>query len=995
MEFRVLGTVEVVGVDGPLALGGPNQRRLLAALLAGRRHVVSTDTLSAALWGEEPPATARSTLQTSVSKLRRVLGGHRGTTLDNRPPGYVLDVPPSAVDADRFDGDVLHARALARERPLEAIEILDRALATWAGDAFAEFAELPWAITESVRLGEVRLQAMEIRNDARLSIGDADAVVAELEGLVAAQPLRERFWTQLMLGLHRSGRQAEALRVGATFRRHLRDELGLDPSPSFLSTESAVLESGSGAATRPHGPRPDRPQGSGGVTSLPTPTAPLVGREALLEQLEAAVSSSRVVTLTGPGGVGKSSLAIEVARRVSHDRPGGVRLVELAPISDPSAVVAAVAQGVDAERRSGRSLTEAILEVLSTRSVLLVIDNCEHVISPLAELVAEIVRWCPTVTVLATSREPIGMAGELVRPVGPLEVPSDPDAPIEELADVAAVEVFVARAIESSPGFALDPTCAPAVAELCIRLDGLPLALELAAARMSSMSPHQLLGRLDERFALLGSGHGRVERHRALLDVVQWSYTLLDADEQLLFDRLSVFAGGFDLDAAERTCGDRHMGSERVAPLLAGLVDKSLVAANVDTDGVRFRMLETLRQFGADRLAARSGARRVRWSHRDTFVARAVLGGEALEDERERRWAPLLERDMDNLRAALSTAVATDDADAALQIVVGVRESGFRSIRYEVVDWAETVADMAAAHDHPLRPSALAIVAYGAFVRGELPRAVALAEDSLDMRRRLSAEPCGLAERVLGNALFYMGQADVAVEWISRLAELARDAAREGRLAHALYMHSVARTSVGDAEAGAELAARATVVAAGCGSPTALSQAAYASGLAVARSDPDGAILLLDESAALASSVGNRWMQSFARTEASWLRARRGESETALLGFREVVGTWFRGGDWANQWLSLRYLAGILADHGLDEEAVLLSGAVEAAGAASALPCAPVDVDGLTRLSVELEARIGEEQLARGKRRGALMHDEAAVTLALGAIERLLDGHPG
>jgi hypothetical protein len=163
----------------------------------------------------------------------------------------------------------------------------------------------------------------------------------------------------------------------------------------------------------------------------------------------------------------------------------------------------------------------------------------------------------------------------------------------------------------------------------------------------------------------------------------------------------------------------------------------------------------------------------------------------------------------------------------------------------------------------------------------------------------------------------------------------------------------------------------------------------------VARSDPDGAILLLDESAALASSVGNRWMQSFARTEASWLRARRGESETALLGFREVVGTWFRGGDWANQWLSLRYLAGILADHGLDEEAVLLSGAVEAAGAASALPCAPVDVDGLTRLSVELEARIGEEQLARGKRRGALMHDEAAVTLALGAIERLLDGHPG
>ena len=699
---------------------------------------------------------------------------------------------------------------------------------------------------------------------------------------------------------------------------------------------------------------------------------------------------ARLVTLTGPGGVGKSAMATEVARRLGPSFRDGVRVVELAPVSDPAAVVAAAAQSVRAERRSGRSLTDAVVDVLGPQELLLVLDNCEHVIDAAGVLVGEIVRWCPSVTVLATSREPIGMAGEVVQLLAPLDVPADPSAPLGELAATASVEVFVARAAESSPGFELTDATASAVAELCIQLDGLPLALELAAARMASMTPRQLADRLTERFALLGSGHGRAERHRTLLDVVQWSYGLLDATERTLFARLAVFSGGFDLDAAERTCGGGDLASDGVAGVLGGLVDKSLVVASRSEDQFRYSQLETLRRFGAERLAEQPDGPRIHGAHMETFVERAVIGGAALDGPDEGLWSARLAGDTDNLRAALATAIAVDDAGSALLLVVSMSEAGFRAIRYEVVGWAETVAAMDSAERHPLRPTALAVVAYGAFVRGELDRAVHLAERAIELRESLGVEPCGLPERVLGNARFYQGHRDDALAWLDRMIDVTRASGRTGRLAHALYMRSVAQTSVGDPDGGARLAEDAQEVSASTGSPTALSQAAYASGLAAAHRDADLALSLLEDSAELADSVGNRWMRSFARTEAMWLRARRGELEPALVGYREIVGTWFRGGDWANQWLSLRHVAGILATAGRDEDAALLSGAVQAAGAAAALPFAPLDADELAELTRGLADRLGDEALATAGRRGASMRDDAAVALALGAIESLL-----
>lgn len=987
VEFRVLGNVDVLDGGTSVPLGGPRQRLLLAALLAARRQVVSIDTLGEALWGGDPPPTARATLQTSVSKLRRLVTADGEVTLDRRPPGYLLDVPHDAVDADRFEADLAATRRVASDRPADAIVHLDRALGWWVGSAFAGFEDLPWAQPESARLEELRLQAVEDRSEARLALGDEGAVISELEGFARTEPLRERLWCLLMTALHHSGRQAEALRVGTEFRRHLREELGLDPSSTFVDLERVIISGDTGTGVG----------GAGSATPTarsPELVAPLIGRDDALREIEQSVGGARLVTLTGPGGVGKSTIAIEVARRLSGSFRDGVRLAELAPVTGHTAVVTAIAQSVHAERRSERSLTHAVLEVLGSQESLLVIDNCEHVIDIVGDFVGQVIRWCPSVTVLATSREPIGMPGEVVRSVAPLEVPSDPSASLQEIAGTAAVEVFIARATEASPGFELTDLNAPAVAELCIQLDGLPLALELAAARMASMTPRQLVDRLEERFVLLGSGHGRAQRHRTLLDLVQWSYGLLDVPERLLFARVSVFAGGFDLEAAEHTCTGGDLAGGSVAAVLGGLIDKSLVVGSRSDDQFRYTQLETLRQFGADRLAEHADGPAVHRAHLMTFVQRAIDGGAALDGGDERRWASRLARDSDNLRSAVATAVALDDPDAALRIVVAMAEVGFRSIRYEWVDWAGTVAAMDSAVDHPLRPTALAMVGYGAFVRGELERAIGVADRAVELRRRLGVDSCGMPERVLGNAMFYQGRHDAAVEWIGRMVEVHRSSGRTGRLAHALYMRSVAQTSIGDADGGARLADEAREVAEATGSATAMAQAAYAAGLAVAHSRPDRSLELLEQSAELADSVGNTWMRSFARTEVMWLRAKRGELDVALVGYREIVDTWFRGGDWANQWLSIRHLAGILAAAGLDEEAALLSGAVHAAGADAALPFDPVDADELSELQHDLALRLGDDAVARAGRRGALMRDDAAVGLALGAIDSLVSIAP-
>ena len=984
MDIRVLGGIEVL-VDGrPRHLDGPKQRAVLALLLVHRRTVVPLDLLVDALWGDDPPPTARATMQTHLSKVRRALADAGPVGIRNVPPGYTLDIGPRDVDADRFDSCVSRARERRAGAPLEALALLDEGMALWRGPAFAEFADEPWARGEAARLEELRLVAVEDRAEAQLALGAHTAVVGELGCLVEQHPFRERLWMQLMLALHRSGRQGEALRTANQLRGHLRDELGLDPSQELCQLERAIatddpaLRPPRRATTAPGGePQPRSAQ-------LPSAVTALVGRKSDLAELSALLPTIRLLTLVGPGGVGKSSLAVELARRELAGPGGTVRLIELAAVRDDAAVAAAVAQALDIERRLDRSLEESIIDVLGSREVLLVVDNCEHVLDAVGRLVHQITRWCPGVRIVATSRERIGMAGEVVWPVLPLEVPPSGGAVRDAIASYPAVRVFVERAVDAVPGFAVDDASAPAIAELCIQLDGVPLALELAAARMVSMSPAQLAERLHERFVLLGGGHAREPRHRTLVDLVQWSYELLSPGEQTLFDRLSVFVGGFDLESAEGVCGVGGLTRGEVAAPLAHLVEKSLVTSGPGR--ARYRQLETLRQYGAERLATRPEAPLVRRGHVATFVALAERAGVDLETVAEQEVAAQLDTELGNLRAAASSAIADGDAGSVLRIVAATREWAFRWIRYEIVDWAERAVVLEGASAHPLFPTATAVVGYGRFVRGELDRAIELAEAALDAQQRLGVASSGLAERVLGNALFYRGDRIEALSWMDRMVDAAVASEVDGRVAHSLYMRSVAQTSVGDPAGGAALAAEASAAAARSGSGTALAQALYATALAAAAAGGEDAVPLLGRAAEVAGAAGNRWMRAFAMTEAMWLTARRGDAHRALLGYGEVVETWYRGGDWANQWLSLRQLAGTLASIGRDEEAALILGAVDAAGATSALPFAPSDAHDLQLIAEDLGERLGPDALERARRHGRTMRDDMVVDAALDAI---------
>ncbi|MDQ3384536.1 MAG: hypothetical protein M3503_00760 [Actinomycetota bacterium] len=984
MEIRVLGGIEVLVGGHPRHLDGRSQRLVLAVLLVHRRAVVPLDLLVDAMWGDFPPPTARATMQTHVSKLRRALAGVDAIEVRTVAPGYILDVGAGHVDADRFEIAVARARDLPAAS-VERIAVLDQALASWRGAAFAEFADDPWARGEAARLEELRLVAVEERVDARMAVGGHADVVGELGSLLEQHPFRERLWGQLMLALHRSGRQGEALRAANLLRCRLREDLGLEPSPELRDLERAIAADDlrlrlPAARETAEDARPPRR-----TAHLPAAATELVGRREDLIELSGLLPATRLLTLAGPGGVGKSSLAVALAHREQALDRSSVRFVELASVRDETAVAAAAAEVLDIERRPGRSLEESIIDVLRSREMLLVLDNCEHVLDAVGRLVHQLIRWCPDVRVLTTSREPIGMAGEVVWPVLPLEVPSTHDATPDDVARSPAVQVFVARAREVVPAFRLTDAEAPAIAELCIQLDGVPLALELAAARMASMSPGQLADRLHERFVLLGGGHARDPRHRTLVDLVQWSYELLSPTEQSLFDRLSVFVGGFDLGSAEEACGVGGFTPGEVATPLAHLVEKSLVVA--DPGRRRYRQLETLRQYGAERLATRPEESLVRRSHVATFVTLAERAGAAMETPAEQVIAAQLDVEFGNLRAAVSTALDVGDADSALRLVAATHEWAFRRIRYEIVEWAERAVALDAARDHPLLPTAMAVVGYGRFVRGELARAVALAEDAIEAGGRLAVPSHGLAERVIGNALFYRGEQTEALRWMDRMVDAAFASGVDGRVAHALYMRSVAQTSVGDAVGGASIAAEATSAAGDAGSGTAEAQALYATALAAAGGgDEVDAVALLLRSAEVAGAAGNRWMRAFAMTEAMWLTARRGDMHRALTGYGEVVEIWYRGGDWANQWLSLRQLAGTLASVGRDEEAALILGAVDAAGATTALPFAPSDADDLQRIARELRHRLGPDAMERARHHGRTMRDDMVVNVALDAV---------
>ncbi|MFG3408267.1 BTAD domain-containing putative transcriptional regulator [Streptomyces sp. NPDC048142] len=640
MYFSVLGPLTVRTAAGhTVDVPEAKVRALLAALLVHAGQPVSADRLVDDLWGERLPGNPAGALQTKVSRLRRALARVEPgaeTLVESRPPGYLLRIGPEDVDSRRFTD--LTAIAYGTQDARIRADLLTEALELWTGEAFAGLGDLEFLRTAAERLAEQRLTALEALAEARLELGQHHMLIGELGELAVRHPLRERLRAAQLRALYRAGRQSEALSVYDALRKQLAEELGVDPSPELAALRQGILEHD--AALQPPPASPKRRYGD-----LAAPLTGLIGRREALPALGELLTVHRLVTLTGPGGVGKTRLAEEAAGRAAGAYPDGVRMVELAGSTEVAEQLSA-ALGIREEGALG------LEDALRSRRLLLLLDNCEHVIDSAADVVRRILAAAPGLSVLATSREPLGLAAEVVWNVPPL-----PQADAEEL--------FAARAAAAAPGFAVTEDNAEAVATICRRLDRIPLALELAATRVRALGVHELCARLDDRFRLLAGGRRGVSpRQRTLRAMIDWSWELLGDDERILLRRLAVFADGCTLEAAEAVCGGT--GQDVLDPLIR-LVDRSLVTV---TDGRRYRLPESIAAYAHERLTETGESGALEQRHQAYYNELAEQAAAGLHGPEQQSRLTRLDHESANLRTALERAVLRKDAPGALRMAL-------------------------------------------------------------------------------------------------------------------------------------------------------------------------------------------------------------------------------------------------------------------------------------------------------------------------------------
>ena len=750
--FRLLGPVAVLDPAGtPLPVGGPRRRALLAALLLHPGTSLPVERLVGMLWPDPPPPTASTMVHGAVAALRRALEPSAPHVLVTRDGGYVLEVPPEWVDAARFERALEAGRRWVATSPQRASSLLTEALAEWRGPALGGVEE-PFARAAAARWDELRLQCFELHADAELRLGRHSTVVARLDELAAAHPLREELCAHLIVALYRCGRQAEALAAYRRLRATLVCELGIEPGERLRGLELAVLR---------HDQRL-QPARTGGAT-LPAPLGSFIGRDGELDELPALVRSHRLVTLTGPGGAGKTRLALEVARKLTDV---DTYLVELAPLPTSALVTETLADALGVRAEPGHALARTVAAALSSRPAVVVLDNCEHLISACAELVQTLLAGAAELRVLATSREPLGVPGERVHPVHPLPAAAA-DASWERTAESDAARLFADRAAAARPGFTVTAGNAALVGEVWRRLDGMPLAIELAAARGATLPLAEIADRLDVRLALLESASRAADpRHRGLAATLAWGHDLLPAAEQTLFARLAVFPAGFDLAAARAVCG----GPCDVALPLARLVASSMVHLDDQADGgARYRLLESVRAYAGELL---DGPTRTALADRHTgyYLGLAQEAQPRLFAAGSGPWLERLHAERDNLRAALAWCF---DADPER----GVRLVGclwhcwdLRGARDEGLRWVHA-ALATVGRDRP--DQRMPLLSAGALLhvgRADLAETVRLATEQL----ALSEPRC--ARRWEGDALAMLATVDWARGHFDRAQQRYEDA---------------------------------------------------------------------------------------------------------------------------------------------------------------------------------------------------------------------------
>lgn len=950
--IAVLGPVRVIGdASEPIPPGSPRQCLLLAVLAAGWGRVVSAEELVEALWGEQLPEHPMAALQSQVFRLRRQLAA-AGVRLENEGSGYRLAADRDRLDAARFEDLLAQARNRSSE-PDVAVRLLDDALGLWRGRAYQEVADHHAVLAEANRLEELRADAAEWRAALLVELGRATDAARAMEMLMDQHPFRERPVAIRMRALAQDGRHVEALKLFAAFRRTLGEELGLEPSPELRALEGEILRHDVASTPR-----------------IGLPGNALVGREVDLADIAARLGAGRLVTLSGPGGVGKTRLALHAAARAAERYRDGVWLCELANLRAANAVAPAVASVLRVERGAARTDAERIVEFLRARQGLLLFDNCEHVLDGVRDLLVGILTHAPDVDVVATSRRRLGVEGEQVVPVKPLPAAEwdDPNSP--------GVVLFVDRAKAVRPGFTLGDDNRTAVCALTRRLDGLPLALELAAARMAYRTPAEILDEVAERIHRLEDPFRSKERHRSIDAVVGWSYDRLAPLERHVLRNVAVFSGGFTADAASVVA---ETGRDEIVGTLTVLVEHSLLTAHDFGTTTRFSILEPIRQYAEVRLADEGGRDQAQARHAAWAADWIEAADAALRGPEEARWAKAVAAELPNLRAAHSWSL-DHHPDTALRIAGAMYWYAFWYGASEAFEWAATVIARARDDTTPALATACATAALGACRRGDMMTARAVAERGIAAAAR---EPVAarFAWQALSSAEMMSGNYDQTLtcqQHALELASLAGDTTHQAREHAARAVALGYRGQLDDAHA--ELTA-ATKLAATARNPTMLAFCDYVTGELRIDTEPTDALPLLQRAQDIGRTVGNRYLAAIAGVSAVSCAARTGDPSQALGGYAELLDYFDRTGSRAQQWTTIRTLIETLTRLAHDEPAAILHGALSASP--SALPLIGCDATRMDEAVTTLRSRLGQHRFHRLSTTGADLGDVAAIAYAL------------
>jgi predicted ATPase/DNA-binding SARP family transcriptional activator len=804
VKLGLLGPLAVSIDDcSEIAVSARKQRAVLELLALRVGAVVQPSEIIDALWGEEPPDSAINIVKTYVYALRRRLGQGLIETVAG---GYRLCISPDDVDVVRFERLMKSGHDAVEEGdPTRAVVCFISALALWRGDPVPDLADQLRGMAEGVRLAELRRSGEEQLFDTRLRLGEHARLVVDLETAVAAEPFQERRWAQLMLALYRSGRQSDALHAYERLRGVLREQLGIEPTPELKALEEAILlqkpeldwkSPQRVTATRASGKTVGMRQVRGRRHNVPTPLNAFVGRtdEGLI--ITKRLSESRLLTLVGPGGAGKTRLAIRVAAELTDEGPDGVWFVDLASISDPGLVLQVVADSLGYHPQAAELTVDGLAGFIGDQQVLVVVDNCEHVIDQAASVIERLLKGAPAAKVLATSREPLSIHGEAVWPVQPMDVPAtvDPEN-ADEIWVCDSVQLFLQRATAVDPLVDLSDD-AVTIGQIVTRLEGLPLAIELAAARIDTLRPADILSRLDDRLGLLEHGPQRsTPRQRSLEASIDWSYRLLHPCDALVLRRSSIFLGSFTIEALEAVIGDVSAPDpEGWQPVVRRLASKSLLSPVKGPDQDRYRLLDSIREFARARLQASSDDEeaRVRVAHAGYYLALAHRAGPELNGPRQARWFDTIGQEMADIRVALdSLSTPSQTTDDALDLFGALGRYWFvRAQPAEALSIAESLLEHGHADVSVQRARALIAGLWASVYQAPL-LARKWGQEALHMARALD-HPTLICEAsaMLAATSFFAGEPDPAIG--NEAVALAQEQADPGLMGLAHMGHGLA-----------------------------------------------------------------------------------------------------------------------------------------------------------------------------------------------------------